>query len=411
VRLFSSINVNQGETTLSEEKMNFILDLIVTSATRVWLTFLHNWPFLLISAVLAAALKLYLDPQRVSTFLTRYQKAGVVGATAIAVTTPLCSCGTTAVVLGMIANLMPWAPIVAFMAASPLTSPEELVYSAGLFGWRFALAFFVASIFVGLVGGAVASLMDRRGWLANQTRLSLKTNTNQGVTQVAQTSGSRSAGTVTDAVQPVRLSMQPASAPCCASEGQQLLSLDAIACGFDRVGSTCVAPIALISCGFEASQPSEIPPAQACSCSEKKMLTSKAVSPAMFLKETLDTGKRLLVLFFSFAFIGYFLNGLIPAAWVTGIFGSGNAFSVSLAATLGLPLYVNTEASLPLVRTMLDAGMSQGAALAFLITGSGTSFGAVAGMLTIARWRVVTLVIGTLWVTAILFGTVYNLLF
>jgi uncharacterized membrane protein YraQ (UPF0718 family) len=131
----------------------------------------------------------------------------------------------------------------------------------------------------------------------------------------------------------------------------------------------------------------------------------------MFLKETLDTGKRLLVLFFSFAFIGYFLNGLIPAAWVTGIFGSGNAFSVSLAATLGLPLYVNTEASLPLVRTMLDAGMSQGAALAFLITGSGTSFGAVAGMLTIARWRVVTLVIGTLWVTAILFGTVYNLLF
>lgn len=391
--------------------MNFILNLIVTSAGKVWLTFLHNWPFLLISAILAAALKLYLDAQRVSAFLTRYQKAGVVGATTIAVTTPLCSCGTTAVVLGMIANLLPWAPIVAFMAASPLTSPEELVYSAGLFGWRFALAFFAASIFVGLVGGAVASLMDRRGWLANQTRLSLNANANQGVTRVAPSSASRSAGTVTDAVQPVRLSRQPAGAHCCAGEGQQLLSLDAIACGCDRVGSTRVAPTATVSCECEASQPSETTPAQACSCPEKKMVKSKAVSPAMFLKETLNTGTRLLFLFFGFAFIGYFLNGLIPATWVAAIFGSGNAFSVPLAATLGVPLYVNTEASLPLVRTMLDAGMSQGAALAFLITGSGTSFGAVAGMLTIARWRVVSLVVGTLWVTAILFGTVYNLLF
>lgn len=113
-------------------------------------------------------------------------------------------------------------------------------------------------------------------------------------------------------------------------------------------------------------------------------------------------------MFFSFAFIGYLLNGLIPPAWVAAIFGSGNAYSVPLAATLGLPLYINTEGSLPLVRAMLDSGMSQGAALAFLITGAGTSFGAIAGALTIARWRVIGLVVGTLWVGAILIGWGYN---
>jgi hypothetical protein len=58
---------------------------------------------------------------------------------------------------------------------------------------------------------------------------------------------------------------------------------------------------------------------------------------------------------------------------------------------------VHTEASLPLVRALLDGGMSQGAALAFLITGAGTSFGALAGALTVARRRVVGLVIATLW--------------
>jgi uncharacterized protein len=44
-----------------------------------------------------------------------------------------------------------------------------------------------------------------------------------------------------------------------------------------------------------------------------------------------------------------------------------------LAATLGLPFYINTEASLPLVRAMLDGGVSAGAAPAYLITGAGTS--------------------------------------
>ena len=150
--------------------MNFILSAILGSATQVWVTFLHSWPYLLISAVIAAALKLYLNSVRSADFMKRHQKAGVIGATATAVATPLCSCGTTAVALGMIANLVPLAPVVAFLAASPLTSPEELIYSAGLFGWRFAWTFWGSSIFVGLAAGTIAGIIELRGGLANQIR-------------------------------------------------------------------------------------------------------------------------------------------------------------------------------------------------------------------------------------------------
>jgi hypothetical protein len=120
--------------------------------------------------------------------------------------------------------------------------------------------------------------------------------------------------------------------------------------------------------------------------------------------------KRLLPLFIGFTFLGYLLNGLIPIEWVIQLFGAGNTYSIPLAATLGLPFYINTEASLPLVRAMLDSGMSQGAALAFLVTGAGTSLGAIGGALTIARWRVIAIVIGTLWVGSILIGFAYNFL-
>jgi len=88
----------------------------------------------------------------------------------------------------------------------------------------------------------------------------------------------------------------------------------------------------------------------------------------------------------------------------------GRVYSVPLAATLGLPLYINSEASLPLIRGLLDSGMSQGAVMAFLIAGSGTSMGAIAGALTIARWRVVGLVVGVLWIGAMCAGFAYDFL-
>ena len=146
----------------------FIINLIQDTLLKVLGTFIHNWPYLLASVIISVVIKLYVNQEKVSRFLQKYRRGSVLMATAAAVTTPLCSCGTTAVVLGMMASVIPWAPIVAFM---PLTSPQELVYSAGLFGWPFAIAFFVASILLALLGGVAAALAESRGWLQNQTRL------------------------------------------------------------------------------------------------------------------------------------------------------------------------------------------------------------------------------------------------
>jgi len=316
-----------------------IPSLLQYTFAKVAETFSHNWYLLLISIIVSAALKLYVDEDAIARFLRRNTKNSVLMSTGIAVATPLCSCGTTAIALGMMASTVPWAPIVAFLVSSPLTSPQELFYSAGLFGWKFASAFFLASIVLGLIGGAIANFAEVRGWLKNQAR------------------------------------MAPPLSPS--------LSLSVLA---------GPAPLDLPM----ASKPVEI--------------TKSPVTSTAFFQEIWTISKRLLPMFFGFTFIGYLLNGLIPAAWITNLFGSGHAYSIPLAALLGLPFYINTEASLPLVRAMLDSGMSQGAALAFLITGAGTSLGALAGALTIARWRVIAIVIGTLLGGSVLLGFAYNFL-
>ncbi len=375
----------------------FILKLLVQSAAEVWLTFLHNWPFLLFSILIAVLLKLYFNSDRLSAFLTRYGKASVFASTAAAVATPFCSCGTTAVILGMLASRMPWAPIVAFMVASPLTSPEELVYSAGLFGWPFAWAFFISSILLGLAGGLVASILDKRGWLAGQARFAEKAPTkgsNPAARQL-ELKAAPAAGLPASSLIPLSL---VAAEACCASE---------LPVAFQSLPAVVI-PYA---CGCQAAA---TPAAQAVGPSCASASCSGAVQPRpsrmVFLNEVRVTGLRLLTLFTGFAFIGYFINGLIPASWISRLFGSGNLYSVPLAATLGLPFYLNTEATLPLIRALLDAGMSSGAALAFMISGAGTSIGAIAGALTIARWRVVALVVAILWIGAMLCGFAYDFL-
>src|SRR5512143_3477308 len=148
-----------------------IISLLQYTFSKVLETFSHNWYLLLISILISAALKLYVDQDAIARFLRRNTKNSVLLSTGVAVATPFCSCGTTAVVLGMMASTIPWAPIIAFLVASPLTSPQELFYSAGIFGWPFAIAFFVSSILLGLMGGAIASFAEARGWLANQARM------------------------------------------------------------------------------------------------------------------------------------------------------------------------------------------------------------------------------------------------
>jgi uncharacterized membrane protein YraQ (UPF0718 family) len=316
-----------------------LIALFQYTFSKVIETFAHNWFLLLLSIVISAALKLYVDQDAIARFLRRNSRNSVLMSTGIAVTTPLCSCGTTAIVLGMMASTVPWAPIVAFLVASPLTSPQELMYSAGLFGWQFAIAFFAASILLGLAGGVIAGFAESRGWLANQARVPVPKSPS--------------------------LSLGIMGGP---------------------------APIGLPIIAQPAIEPAKQP-----------------INYWMFLQEMWTISRRLLPLFVGFTLIGYLLNGLIPAEWISSLFGPGHAYSIPLAATLGLPFYINTEASLPLVRAMLESGMSQGAALAFLITGAGTSLGALGGALTIARWRVIGIVIGTLWLGSILLGFVYNL--
>lgn len=314
--------------------MNWFLELLGRVGLDVLRTFRTVWPFLAIAVLTAAAVPVYVGLDRVSDLLRRRWWSATVGAVALATLTPFCSCGTTAVLLGMIASSAPWAPVVAFVVSSPLTSPSELVFSAGLFGWSFALVFFVGTVGLGLAAGLAGKFADRLGWLEGQARFDPHPvdTAEQTETEVPASSGPTPTRSTT--------STRPRSR-------------------------------------------SKLPE---------------------YRREVVKVSRRLIPFFFAYTAVGYLVIEAIPTSWLTDHLGDDSALAVPLAALLGIPAYINTEGSLPLVATMVEGGMGPGPALAFVVTGAGTSVGAITGLLVIARTRVVALVVASLLAGALVLG-------
>ena len=318
--------------------MTWLADLLMRVLGDVSDTLARVWPFLLISVVAAAAVSVYVGTDRAARMLNRRSFVATGGAVLVAALTPFCSCGTTAVLLGMLATSAPWAPLVAFMVASPLTSPSELVFSAGLLGWPFAIVFFVGTIVLGLVAGGVAAALDKAGWLSGQARI------------------------------------QPAKNEECASGACQVQQPVAVGMG---PGAASIVELPTLRQRWKIDE---------------------------LLHELRTVGQKLLLFFLGFTAVGYLVIEAIPTAWLTDHLGGDSLFAIPLAAIVGIPAYLNTEASLPLLAALMDGGMSTGPALAFLVTGAGTSLGAISGLFVIARGRVVGLVVALLFVGAVAMG-------
>ena len=91
-------------------------------------------------------------------------------------------------------------------------------------------------------------------------------------------------------------------------------------------------------------------------------------------KRTCTSVAKLVVLWLGAAFVAeYFLKLYLPQDSLAAFVGQDNPFSVPIAAIVGAPLYLDGYAALPFVRGLIDRGMADGAALAFLVAGGITS--------------------------------------
>jgi uncharacterized membrane protein YraQ (UPF0718 family) len=350
-----------------EEVFKFVARLLTDTITTVFTSLYHNWLPLSLAIFTAAAMKVYVDTEKLKRALLKRPNVSITASVAFGAFTPLCACGTMAVVIGLFTTALPWGPIMAFLTSSPLMSPDAFILLAGIVGVKFAVALAIASVIIGLGSGYLTNLIDTKtDFLKNQTRFSTNTQ-----------------------VQACACS-EPVPAP---------------------------APV----CGRSAPAPATVP-VQTCGCPDADAVPGtpdrrgrpellKKIKLRKLGEALLNVGLKQILLYFSiFVGIGYLIQSFVPTSLIMALFSPDSIFSVPLAALIGLPLYVSGESAIPLINVLLAGGAGGGAMLAFMITGQATSAWVIAGITAFMKRRVIGLYIAFILAGGILLGYLYDIL-
>ena len=98
----------------------------------------------------------------------------------------------------------------------------------------------------------------------------------------------------------------------------------------------------------------------------------------------------------------------IPAEWIATAVGGDGVGPIFLGAILGGPAYLNGYAAAPLVAGLMEQGMSQGSAMAFMLAGSVTCIPAAVAVWALVKPRIFAAYIAFGFVASVIAGLVWS---
>jgi uncharacterized protein len=110
--------------------------------------------------------------------------------------------------------------------------------------------------------------------------------------------------------------------------------------------------------------------------------------------------------------LAYLLEGMmiayVPADWIAGAVGGSGIGPVLTGALVGAPAYLNGYAAVPLIDGLLHQGMSQGAAMAFMVAGGVSSIPAAVAVWALVKPRVFGAYLGLAVIGAVIAGLLWG---
>lgn len=333
------------------EQINDILIFIGKS-------FLHIWPYLLITIPLAVAVNLSGASHYINKAFSRKPLLSIILATLVGAVSPFCSCGVIPVITSLLIGGVPLGPVMSFWIASPSMDPEMFMLSAATVGWKLSVWRLTATFVISLSAGIITHLAQKKGVF--------------GVSVLRITP-------VSTTISPVRLqttSGETTLASCCVAGSDYKPAV--------TPENECACPA--------AGQP------------EQQSMTGKIMNESW--KSFAMVAKFMAIAFLINALIKFYL----PDDLIKGIIGVDNSWSVLIAALIGIPFYTTNLSALPLVNGLISLGMSQGAALAFLIAGPVTTLPAMMAVWGIVKPRVFMAYLSFCMFGSVIFGYLFNLI-
>lgn len=126
-----------------------------------------------------------------------------------------------------------------------------------------------------------------------------------------------------------------------------------------------------------------------------------------------NTGLENAVFLLKWLTLAYTVEALMvhymPADLIANVLGGSGVGTVLLGALVGMPAYLNGYAAAPLVAELLDQGMSNGAAMSFMIAGGVSSIPAAIAVWALVKPRVFGAYLGFALTGSVLAGVIWQI--
>ena len=367
-----------------------MLNHILQIAEYITDSFIHTWPYLLVTIPIAVAVKMSGASRYINRAFTARPITAIFLATLVGAFSPLCSCSVIPVIAALLIGGVPLAPVMTFWLASPSMDPEIFLLTVSTLGWELAIWRLAATLVMSLGAGFITHFLMQRNLLGTKIlRDAQSTQVKSGI-ELLKSAWQTIVAKLSNSLAPKKvLSMIVISGGAIALPQEQTVVLESSGCG----------------CGSDEENIADEP---------NKMTIEDTPQDSMpsFWKRLGAETWAATIMVVKFMLLAWFLGALIrlyvPETWITTTLGVDKSWAIITAALLGIPVYTSNLAAMPLVGGLLAQGMHPAAALAFLIAGPTTTLPAMSAVWGLVNRKVFALYIGFSLVGAIVLGYIYS---
>lgn len=137
-------------------------------------SFLHIWPYLLVTIPLAVIINLSGLSKNINRAFSGKPVLTIFLATCVGAFSPFCSCGVIPVITSLLTGGVPVAPVMSFWIASPSMDPEIFFLSSSMIGMKLAIWRLASTFLISLLAGYITHFATVTGFLASGEALKLK---------------------------------------------------------------------------------------------------------------------------------------------------------------------------------------------------------------------------------------------
>ena len=359
------------------------MEQIIRITEFVLKSFLHIWPYLLVTIPLAVVVNLSGASKYIHRAFGKTPLLSVLLATILGAFSPFCSCGVIPVISSLLIGGVPLAPVMSFWIASPSMDPEIFFLSVSVIGWKLAVWRLASTFVISLLSGYLTHFATIKGFIGTDVLR------NQG--QVKKLI------TVESLINSMKLFLT-----------RKQVNLQLSATNSDATLSRCCYYPVSVCCAENADE--EFIQTQGSSCGCKDLVKGKPVSKWGNISREIMKATLMIVKFMGFAFlITALITFYLPQDVISWIVKSNPTSQVVLATAIGIPMYTSNLTALPLVGGLIAIGLNKGAALAFLISGATTTLPAMVAVWGITKKRVFALYLAFILFGSLLAGFFFNL--